>query len=52
MVGGIQDDWRNAGWLEEYRMVEGIQDGLRENRMIWRNTNFQVMVYYTYRITD
>jgi len=27
MVGGIQDDWRNAGWLEEYRMVEGIQDG-------------------------
>ena len=26
MVEGIQDDWRNTGWLEEYRMVLGIQD--------------------------
>ena len=27
MVGGIQDGWRNTGWLEEYRIVGGIQDG-------------------------
>jgi hypothetical protein len=27
MIGGIQDGRRNTGWLEEYRMVEGIQDG-------------------------
>jgi hypothetical protein len=33
MVGGIQDGWRNTGWLKEYRMVERIQDG-------WRNTGF------------
>ena len=25
MVGGIQDGWRNTGWLEEYRMIEGIR---------------------------
>ena len=33
MAGGIQDGWRNTGWLKEYRMLEeyrmvgGIQDG-------------------------
>ena len=24
--GGIQDGWRNTGWLVDYRMVGGIQD--------------------------
>ena len=32
-VEGIQDGWRNTGWLEEHRMVGGIQDG-------WRNTGW------------
>ena len=29
MLGGIQDDWRNSGCLEKYRMIGGIQDGRR-----------------------
>ena len=33
MVEGIQDGWRNTGWLKENRMIGGIQDG-------WRNTGW------------
>ena len=27
IVEGILNGWRNSGWLEEFRMVGGIQDG-------------------------
>jgi hypothetical protein len=29
MVGGRQDGWRTAGWLEDGRIVGGRQDGRR-----------------------
>ena len=39
MVEGIQDGWKNTGWLMEYRIVEGIHD-------VWRNTGW----YEEYRM--
>ena len=39
MVEGIQDGWKNTGWLKEYRIVEGIHD-------VWRNTGW----YEEYRM--